>query len=381
MENLRKIATIFIFHKIADGAKKVDKNDACFIFYKMNFNDSKALDKRLDKSEALDLLKNASPLDLGERANALRRRIHGNKAYYAINAAISYSNICEALCPICSFSRKEGAEGAYLLKPEEIFERAKKFSAAGAEEIHIIGGMYSKLPLEYYLDVVRAVKAADSKLNLVAFTVSECVLMSRVSGKTLGEVIDLLMEAGVNALPGGGAEIFEESIRSKISPNKLTQNQWLGAMSEAHAHGLKTNATMLYGHIETPETVVDHLFKLRQQQDQSGGFKAFVPLPFRKGASQIDSKGSGVYDLKICALSRLILDNFKHIRIPLPHFGDRMAQILLNFGADDIGGTHWCEEVATAAGANQVQRTPEFMARTIRGAGFEPVKGNSNYVA
>ncbi len=335
--------------------------------------------RRLSKSEALELLKNASPIELGEAANSVRAKLHGDKAHYAVNAAITYSNICEALCPICSFSRKEGAPGAYLLTADEVFERAKAFSEKGAQEIHIIGGMYSKLPLEYYLDVARAVKAADKNLNLVAFTVSECVLMSRVSGKSLGEVIDMLLEAGVNALPGGGAEIFDESIRKKISPNKLTASEWLGAMQVAHEHSLRTNATMLYGHIETPEAVVDHLFKLRGQQDKSGGFKAFVPLPFRKGASDIESKGSGVYDLKICAIARLVLDNFSHIRVPIPHFGDRMAQILLNFGADDIGGTHWYEEVAAAAGAMRLNRTEDFMRKTIIAAGFKPVKGTSNY--
>ncbi len=337
--------------------------------------------KRVGRDEALDLLKSANPIELGKRADALRRARHGAKAHYAVNAAITYSNICEALCPICSFSRKEGQEGAYLLSPEEVFERAVKFSQKGAEEIHIIGGMYSKLPFQYYVDVVKAVKRADENLNVVSFTVSECVLMSRVSGLPLESVIRILKDAGTGALPGGGAEIFDESIREKISPNKLTADEWLGAMRTAHQCGLKTNATMLYGHIETPETVVDHLMRLRDLQDETGGFKAFVPLPFRKGTSAISSKTSGVYDLKICALARIVLDNFPHIRVPVPHFGDRIAQILLNFGADDIGGTHWYEEVAVAAGASKAERTEEFMRRTIVGAGFEPVKCNSNYGA
>lgn len=337
--------------------------------------------KRIDRAEALELLTKANVVELGERADAARRVRHGNSAYYAVNAAITYSNICEALCPICSFSRKEGQAGAYLLTPEDVRKRAEAFSKKGAEEIHIIGGMYSKLPLEYYLDVVRAVKSADSKLNVVSFTVSECVLMSRVSGKSLEEVIGLLTDAGTGALPGGGAEIFDEAVRAKISPNKLTAEQWLGAMRTAHKCGLKTNATMLYGHIETPETIVDHLLRLRELQDETGGFKAFVPLPFRRGESAIPSKASGVYDLKICALARLVLDNFPHIRVPIPHFGDRMAQILLNFGADDIGGTHWQEEVAVAAGAPKTERSENFMRGVIAGAGFEPVKCNSNYGA
>jgi len=338
-------------------------------------------ESRIQRDEALELLASSDIYTLGERADCLRRKLNGNKTHYTINAAITYSNICEALCPICSFSRKEGQDGAYLLSAQEAKLRAEKFAEMGAKEIHIIGGMNSKLPLDYYLDFVRAVKEANPNFNLVAFTVSECVLMSRVSGKPLEEIIKLLIEAGVNALPGGGAEIFDDSIRDKISPNKLTADEWLGAMRTAHQCGLKTNATMLFGHIETPETIVDHLQRLRDLQDETGGFKAFVPLPYRRGKSEIPSKTSGVYDLKIVALSRLFLDNFPHIRIPITHFGDRTAQVLLNFGADDIGGTHWSEEVAVSAGAVRCERTPDFMRNLIKSAGFEAVEGTSNYGA
>ena len=335
--------------------------------------------ERLSVQSARSLLENASVPDLGERAFAVRTALHSDRAFYAVNAAITYSNICQACCPICSFFRREGEEGAYLLKPEDVFERAKKYAAAGAEEIHIIGGIYRKLPFEYYLDVVRAVKAAGKKLNVVSYTVSECALMSEVSGQPLRDVMLKLVEAGTDALPGGGAEIFDPTIRAKISPNKLSAQQWLDAMKTAHQIGLKTNATMLYGHLESPAEVVEHLDMLRRLQDETGGFKAFVPLPFRQGASAIRGRPSGVYDLKICAIARLMLDNFPHIRVPVPHFGDRLSQILLNFGADDIGGTHWHEEVAAAAGAVPQRRTPEFMCDIIRGAGFSAVRTNSNY--
>ena len=342
----------------------------------VNFSDSAC---NLDRESALELFLNASPLELGEHADAIRRNLHGNKAFYAINAAVTYSNICEVLCPICSFSRKEGQEGAYLLSADDVYKRTKAFVQRGAEEIHIIGGMYSKLPFSYYIDIVKAVKEAGKNLNLVAFTVSECVLMSRVSGKPLKEVIRELIAAGVDAIPGGGAEILDDSVREKICPKKLMSEEWLGAMRVAHQEGLKTNATMLYGHIETPAQIIDHLFKLRELQAETGGFKAFVPLPFRRGASEVEAKPSGVYDIKVCAIARIILDNFQHIRVPVPHFGDRFAQIMLNFGADDIGGTHWSEEVATAAGAQDVLRDEAFMKRIIISAGFEPVKSNSNY--
>ncbi len=335
--------------------------------------------ERVSTATAIDWLSNADVIDLGERALAMKRKLHDNKGFYAVNAAITYSNICQACCPICSFFRREGEDGAYLLSPDDVFEKAKKFSAMGAEEIHIIGGIYRKLPFDYYLDVVRAVKRADAKLNVVSYTVSECALMAEVSRLPLEEVIEKLIEAGTDALPGGGAEIFDDGIRRQISPNKLTGQQWLDAMRTAHKLGLKTNATMLYGHLETPKEVVEHLDMLRRLQDETGGFKAFVPLPFRQGNSVIKGKTSGVYDLKICAISRIMLDNIPHIRVPIPHFGDRLSQILLNFGADDIGGTHWDEEVAVAAGALKQLRTEQFMCDVISAASLEPVKTNSNY--
>ena len=334
----------------------------------------------IDKATALAYLKEGSALEIGELADKVRRKLHSNRAYYAVNAAITYSNICEVLCPICSFSKKEGQEGAYLLTPEEVFERAKKFSEMGAEEIHIIGGIYSKLPLSYYIDIIRAVKSADPKLNIVAFTASECAAMAKASGLPLGEVFERLKAAGVNALPGGGAEIFDKQVRDKIAPDKLSADEWIDAMRIAHSHGIRTNATMLYGHIETPESVVDHLFRLRELQSETGGFKAFVPLPFRRGSSGIPARSSATYDLKICALARVVLDNFSHVRTPVTHYGDRFVQVLLNFGADDIGGTHWREEVAVSAGAAPVDRDENFMRRTIIAAGFEPVMSNSNYI-
>ncbi len=344
--------------------EKISKSDAC---------------SRIEKAEALNLLKNADLLSLGEAAHNARTAKHGNKVHFVVNAAVTYSNICEVLCPICSFSRRAEQPDAYRLSPQDVFERSLKFKNMGAEEMHIIGGMDSKLPLDYYLDVVKAVKRAGDDLNVVAYTVSECSLMARVSGKSLEEVYALLKEAGLGAIPGGGAEIFADSVRSKIAPDKLTASQWLDAMMRAHKCGIRTNATMLYGHIEKPEDVIDHLFRLRDLQDETGGFKAFVPLPFRRGASSIESSASGVYDLKICAIARLVLDNFDHIRVPLTHFGDRMTQILLNFGADDIGGTHWHEEVAVAAGMPKTKRTEATMRALAEGAGFKAVKVNSNY--
>ncbi|MBR4597168.1 MAG: CofH family radical SAM protein [Opitutales bacterium] len=338
------------------------------------------MNERIDATAAMRLLE-GNPIDIGERADALRRKLHANRAFYTVNAAITYSNTCEALCPICSFARREGQQGAYVLSAEEVYERACAFAKMGALEIHIIGGIYSKLPLQYYIDIIKAARAANKDFNIVAFTVSECALMARISGNPLSKIYEMLQAAGVNALPGGGAEIFNPQIRRRIAPNKLTGEEWLEAMRIAHLSGLKTNATMLYGQIESPKDVVDHMFKLRALQDETGGFKAFVPLPFRKGKSDIPAKSSATYDVKICALARLVLDNFPHIRVPITHFDERLAQVLLCFGADDIGGTHWHEEVAVSAGAQARDRDAKKLETIIKTAGFEPVLTNSNYGA
>ncbi len=338
------------------------------------------MNDRIDAKTAASLL-GGNPIELGESADNLRRRLHGNRAHYTVNAAITYSNTCEALCPICSFARREGQEGAYVLSADEVHKRALNFAAAGAREIHIIGGIYSKLPLEYYVDIIKAARSANPDFNIVAFTVSECVLMSKISGKPLSKIYEILQDAGVDALPGGGAEIFNPNVRKRITPNKLTGGEWLEAMRVAHKSGLKTNATMLYGHIESPEDVADHLIRLRTLQDETGGFKAFVPLPFRKGKSEIASSSSATYDVKICALARVVLDNFPHIRVPITHFDERLAQVLLCFGADDIGGTHWHEEVAVSAGAKASDRGAKKLEFIIKSAGFEPVLTNSNYVS
>ncbi|MDY6069108.1 MAG: CofH family radical SAM protein [Opitutales bacterium] len=325
-------------------------------------------------------LTNMSLCELGKEADIFRKKLNLNKAFYTVNGAVTYSNSCELLCPICAFGRAKGAKDAYILSIEEAVERTKTFKNAGAVEVHIIGGINHDIPFSYYLDLIRAVKGVDEKINVVAFTVSECVMMSEIKGKSLEYVYKSLRDAGLGAIPGGGAEIFDSAVRGKITPKKLSGADWLNAQKTAHKCGIKTNATMLYGHVENAQNVAEHLKLLRDLQDETNGFKAFVPLPFRKGANcVIPSKSSAVYDCKICSLARLALDNFPHIRVPVPHFTERFCQVLLNFGADDIGGTHWHEEVASSAGAKGEVLSEKTLVNCIQSAGFVPVKTNSNY--
>jgi len=329
--------------------------------------------------DAFEFFKNSDIFSLGEMSNEVRANKHGNKAFYALNAAITYSNSCELMCPICSFARAKGHAESYILSLEEVHEKAEFFKNLGANEIHIIGGINHDIDFNYYVDVIKTIKNVSSEYNIVAYTASECVMMSEVAGKSLEWVYKTLQDAGLDALPGGGAEIFDDAVRAQITPKKLSGKNWLAAHKIAHQCGIRTNATMLYGHVENLEQITDHLIALRNLQEETGGFKAFVPLPFRKGKSSIKAKESSLYDTCVCSYSRIILDNFDHVRVPVTHFSDRFAQVLLHFGADDIGGTHWSEEVAKSAGANFVRLTEDDLIKTIKSSGFIPVKTNSNY--
>jgi len=329
--------------------------------------------------EAFEFFKNSDIFSLGQMANEVRINKHKDKAFYALNAAITYSNSCELMCPICSFARSKKHAESYILSLESVREKAQFFNELGANEIHIIGGINHDIDFNYYVDVIKTIRNVSSDYNIVAYTASECVMMSEVTGKSLEWVYKTLLDAGLNALPGGGAEIFDKPARDKITPKKLSGKDWLAAHKVAHQCGIRTNATMLYGHVETLEQITDHLMSLRNLQEETGGFKAFVPLPFRKGKSAIQAKESSLYDTCVCAYSRIILDNFDHLRVPVTHFSDRFVQVLLHFGADDIGGTHWSEEVAKSAGANFARLTENDLIKTIKASGFIPIKTDSNY--
>lgn len=337
----------------------------------------------LDKADALHLLRSPRIMEIGALANTVRQRLHGRKTYYGVNLNLNYTNVCELRCPLCAFSRDKGTAGAYTLSPAEIETRVRSAVANGIDEVHIVGGLNPDLDLGYYEEMLRSIRRAGSSLYVVGFTATEYDYIARRQGLPLETVLTRFREAGVNALPGGGAEVFAPEVRGVISPRKMPGKRWLEVMKAAHHAGLKSNATLLYGHIESPEQIVDHLSQLRSLQEETGGFKAFVPLAFHPENTQLSlpvPTPSGFSDIRIYATARLFLHNIPHLKALWMYLGESMAQTLLDFGVDDIGSTYIDEKIVHAAGATTERSGSEtHLQRLIRAAGKIPVRTASDY--
>jgi aminodeoxyfutalosine synthase len=345
--------------------------------------------ERLSFEDGLALFKSADVLTLGRMAHEVRRRRHGRRAFYAVNLHLNPTNICSARCEFCAFSRDANAADAYALTLEEVEERIREaLRHHSINEIHIVGGHNPVLGLEYYLEMMRRIRQISKEIFIKAFSAPEVDFMAKRSGLSCDEVLRRLKEAGLDGMPGGGAEIFDPEVRRKICPKKISGEEWLGIHRVAHGLGLKTNATMLYGHIETDEQRIAHLLKLRELQDETQGFSAFVPLAYHSGGGQApffrkkvpDPFTSGYLDLKVLSISRLLLDNVPHIKAHGSATDLKFVQVALSFGADDIGGTNLHEKVMREAGS----RAPEGLSsgdliRCIIDAGFEPCCVDSSY--
>lgn len=322
-------------------------------------------------------------LDLGAIAHHVRTRLHNDVTYYSVNMNMNYTNVCELRCPLCAFSCDEGDEKGFLLSLDEIEERVRKAVASGISEVHIVGGLRPDLKIDYFENMLQRIKMINPDILIVAFSAVEYDYFARINDIPLDEVFRRLMDAGAGVLPGGGAEIFSPEVRDKISPKKISGKQWLHIMRTAHKMGLKTNATMLYNHIERPEHVVDHFFQIRDLQEETGGFKAFVPLQFHAENTQISSKRSsttGYDDIRIYATSRIVLHNVPHLKALWMYLGPKMAQVLQRFGVDDIGGTYYDEKVVHAAGAQTPDHGSEsFLRRLIEKAQMTPVRATADY--
>ncbi|MDH3882309.1 MAG: CofH family radical SAM protein [Desulfobacteraceae bacterium] len=334
------------------------------------------------REDALCMIKTDDILDLGAIANHIRTRLHGGIAYYGVNMNLNYTNICELRCPLCAYSCDENDENAFLLSFGEIEERIKSAVSVGIDEVHIVGGLHPKLTLSYFEKMISLIKGIKPDMHIVAFTAVEYDYFAKINNVSLEEVFRRLMDAGVEALPGGGAEIFSSHIRDIIAPKKISGTKWLSVMRTAHKMGLKTNATMLYNHIEKPEDIVDHLSRIRDLQDETAGFKTFVPLQFHGENTKIDVKRSttGYDDIRIYATSRIFLHNVPHLKALWMYVGEKMAQVLLRFGVDDIGATYHNEKVVHAAGA----QTPDFgsesfLRRLIHKAQLIPERTTASY--
>jgi aminodeoxyfutalosine synthase len=321
-------------------------------------------------------------LDLGHIANYMRTKIHGDTTYYSVNINLNYTNICELRCPLCAYSCDENSDNAFLLTPDEIETRIRNAVLDGVDEVHIVGGLHPRLRIDYYESMLRLIKSIKHDMHIVAFTAVEYDYFSKKENLPLETVFQRLIDAGLGAVPGGGAEIFSHNVRSIISPKKISGERWLEVMKTAHRMGLKTNATMLYGHIEGMTDIIDHLARIRHLQDDTGGFKTFVPLRFHDKNTEIrvDQMATGYDDIRIYATSRIFLHNIPHIKALWMYIGDKMAQVLQRFGVDDIGGTYNQEKVVHAAGAaTPVIGSESHLRNLIENAGLKPVRVTSNY--
>jgi aminodeoxyfutalosine synthase len=341
----------------------------------------------LDRKDGLALMESKNLLLLGAVADELRRRTVGDRVTFVVNRHINYSNVCVSKCDFCAFYREEGAPGAYTMSMEEILERVKGSIDLGITELHIVGSLHPDLPFEFYEEMMREIKSRFPRIHLQAFTAAEIAYFSRISGNSVREVLERLMAAGLDSMPGGGAEIFNEALRRRVCPNKVSGEGWLEVMKTAHSLGMKTNATMLYGHVETLEDRVDHLLRLREAQKESGGFQAFIPLSFHPKNTKLMEEGivtegpSGFDDLRTHAVSRILLgDAIPNIRAFWIMLGKKLAQVALHYGVNDLDGTVVEERITHAAGATTEEYlSREEIIRMIREAGRVPAQRTTTH--
>jgi cyclic dehypoxanthinyl futalosine synthase len=339
--------------------------------------------KRLDRAEGLWLLSDAPLLDLGALAQDTRFRLHPKKQVsFVIDSNPNYTNVCVTDCQFCAFYRKPGDPEAWTLTVDQVLEKVESAARGGATTVLLQGGHNPALPLEYYLSLVTETRRRFPQVTPHFFTASEIVTMAEVSGLAVPDVLARLKAAGQTTLPGGGAEVLSERVRRRIEPKKGGPAAWLDVHREAHRQGFKSTATMMYGHVETPEDLLDHFDAIRDLQDEHGGFTAFVPWSFKPGNTLLEKwiksyKGPNAY-LRVLAASRLYLDNFPHVQASWFSEGKRAGQIALHWGADDFGGTLFEENVHAAADfVNKV--TVAEIVSLIRDAGFTPVQRTTAY--
>ncbi|MCG8638837.1 MAG: aminofutalosine synthase MqnE [Desulfobacterales bacterium] len=345
--------------------------------YKKVLNNS-----RLCKQDGIDIYDTPDLIGLGRIADHVRRTRHGKKAFYIYNQHLNYTNVCKNQCRFCAYAKEGGEKEAYAWSMEEIEKRLLDRIEEPVNELHIVGGLNRDLPFDYFIDLLKTVKRVRPKAVIKAFTCVEIDYLSDVSGLSIDQTIDQLKQAGLEMMPGGGAEILNSRIHDELFPGKIGHERWLEIVKAVHRSGIKTNATMLYGHIETPEERVDHLIRLREVQDDTHGFTAFIPLAFHSKNTELSHlpPTTAVDDLKNIAAARLMLDNFEHIKAYWVMIGEPLAQVALNFGADDLDGTIIEERITHTAGARSAKGlTTDQMETMIKEAGFEPVERDSFY--
>lgn len=340
--------------------------------------------ERLDEADALELFRSPDLPALGALADWANRRRNGNRASYIINRYLNYSNYCVLSCQFCAFARKKRDQDGFELTVESMVEKAREALKLGITELHIVGGLHPSLPFSYYVDMLRALKALDSRLHLKCFTAIEIRHLAWLSKQSVDSTLAVLKEAGLDSLTGGGAEIFRPSVRERIAKGKETAEEWLDVHRRWHRMGGLSTCTMLYGHLEQLEDRVDHLRQLRQLQDETGGFTGFIPLPYQPENNQLPVRRAptGADTLRTIAVSRLYLDSVDHVTAYWVGMGFKLAQVALSFGSDDLHGTIGEEHIFHMAGAESPQlQTEADMIQAIREAGRVPVQRDTFYRA
>lgn len=338
---------------------------------------------RLTAEDGLTLEASNDLFTIGELANFVREKKNGNRTYYNVNQHLNPTNVCVYRCRFCSFRADLKSDRGYVMSDEQILHRAREATAMGATELHIVGGLHHKLPYEWYRGIIQSIHQAYPSLHLKAWTAVEWDWFERLTKRPTRELLADMKSVGLGSLPGGGAEIFHEEVRSQICDYKADGEQWIRVHREWHELGGRSNATMLYGHLEKPEHRIDHLMRLRDLQDQTGGFQTFIPLAFHPDNNSLGQsipKPTGLMDLKMMAIGRLMLDNFPHIKAYWQMLGIKTAQIAQSFGADDIDGTVVHETIYHAAGSDSPQElTVSELRRLIKEAGREPIERDTLY--
>lgn len=344
--------------------------------------------ERLSSADGLRLFESNNLTAVGLMANLVRQRMHANKSFFVRNRQLNPTNVCDYSCMFCSFYRKEGEEGAYTMSLDDIDELIRESVGQRVQEIHITSGLHPNLPFSYYTEMLRRIKQIAPHLHTKAFTAVEIEYFAEHYGMSIRDVFTALIDAGLEAMPGGGAEIFADRVRKKICDEKATAEGWLKVHELAHEMGLMTNATMLYGHIERYDERVDHLIRLRELQDKSiakkakGGFSTFIPLKYQHENNHLAKlpEISGFEDLKTVAVARLLLDNLPHIKAYWVVIGKRLAQISLSYGADEIEGTILEERIMSMAGADSAFGISEHeLIKMIIDAGRQPIERDALY--
>lgn len=337
---------------------------------------------RLSYEDGVYLYRSNDLLTIGQLANEVNLRKNGNKVYFIENMSLYFTNVCEAHCAFCNFRKDQGDEGSYTLTPDEMIAYVEQHFHPGIREFHIVGGHNPHVPFDYYVESIRALKQRYPQVTMKAYTAAEIDFFSRISGLSYRQVLERLMEAGLETLTGGGAEILSDQYRKKMRVNKANIEQYLEVHRQAHLLGLRTHTTMLYGSVESVEERVQHMLHIRDLQDETNGFLVFIPLsmqPISPNAG-IRRRNSAFDDLKAIAISRLMLDNIQHIKAYFINIGTQLTQVALTMGASDAHGTIVREKISHAAGAlTPAGITREDLIWLIRGAGRIPVERDTFY--